>query len=391
MGSSLLSSTEKKEETTVVAGSSATIINQPSVESKEQPTKEAPGVTVQNQTPVITTKASVPQPKEPVTTINESQPKPTVTQPDTTAPTVKKPVIMVQTPKKPQPVHQEPVAEKETPQSQAQPEEPQDDGVVMEVKLVKKASNVLSKVVPKHSSISVLGYVKIESFDSRLRLMGTDLEKSLIIEVPYTNKIERLKSPLAISLEDLKRLSKVKASELRFGRENGNILVSYTGERGLRNEVIRKMDPTEFPEIPLPKGVFIPVKGLGLAISEACRFCSEEITRFAITGILLTKGEVVASDGKRLYRRFVPELQQEPKILIPNSLTMCHSVLSPELGRANPLINTPLPVRVRTQTGQDKKHRHLPAGRGGIAKYREVKRFTGKALPNPAPYSQEPF
>lgn len=248
--------------------------------------------------------------------------KPGETQSAHPSPT-KKSVVVVQTSKKPQPVHQEAVAEKEPPQSQEQTqpqaEEPKDDGVVLGVELVKEATAVLSKVVPKHSSISVLEYVKIESFDSRLRLMGTDLEKSVVIEVPYANKIERLKSPLAVSLEDLKRLSKVKAKELRFGRENGNVLVSYATDRGGRNEVLKKVDLTEFPEIPLPQGEFKMAKGLGLALSEAVQFCAEELSKYALTGILLTNGEVVSSDGKRLYRRLVPELKQQPDVLIPSS------------------------------------------------------------------------
>ena len=147
---------------------------------------------------------------------------------------------------------------------------------------------VFEKLVGKKLSLAEL--------KDRISLLGTDLEKSLIIEVPYTNKIERLKAPLAVSLEDLKRLSKVKARELRFGRENGNVLVSYATDRGGRNEVLRKIDLTEFPEIPLPQGEFKMVKGLGLALSEAVQFCADEVSRYALTGILLTNGEVVSSD-----------------------------------------------------------------------------------------------
>ena len=322
MGSSLLfSTTEKKKQPAVVVGSSATIVNKPKLDVKQATAEEKPQISVQPQPKATTITVRQPEQakgvaiKQPVTTAQQpkEQPKPVVAQhPGSTSQPVTKAAVLIQ-PAKKQPISQPQASEP------AKAEETSNGEISLGVEVIKESAMVLSKVVPKRSSMTILNYVKLDVLEGRLRLMGSDLEKSVVIDLPTNGKNGCLKEPLLIPLEDLKRLGKTKTDELRFSTENGNILVSYTGERGLRNEVLRKMDPTEFPEIPLPKGKFVPIKGLGLALSEACRFCSDEITRFAITGILLTKGEVVASDGKRLYRRFVPELQQEPKILIPNS------------------------------------------------------------------------
>lgn len=322
MGSSpLFSTTEKKKQPAVVVGSSATIINKPKPEVKQVIVEGKPQISVQPQPKATTIIARQPEQakgviiKPSIITVQQpkEQPKPIVAQQiGSTSQPVKKPAVVIQ-PAKKQPISQPQALEP------AKADETSNGEISLGVEVIKESAMVLGKVVPKRSSIPVLNYVKLDTSDGRLRLMGSDLEKSVVIDLPTNGKNGCLKEPLLIPLEDLKRLGKTKTDELRFSTENGNILVSYTGERGLRNEVLRKMDPTEFPEIPLPKGEFVPVKGLGLALSEACRFCSDEITRFAITGILLTKGEVVASDGKRLYRRFVPELQQEPRILIPNS------------------------------------------------------------------------
>ncbi|MBI4231898.1 hypothetical protein HY605_01585 [Candidatus Peregrinibacteria bacterium] len=217
----------------------------------------------------------------------------------------------IATPSKPSAVVQKVVKQEEAPDKKV--------SFAVNSEIFREASLLLSKIVQARSYLTTLRGVKLETLDSRLRLSGTDMERFLIADIPVINGDGgSIDKPAILSLDDLKRIGKTSTGELRLDITKERVLASYNSDYGIvRNETLQRMDDADFPDVPSPKGEFTAVEGLGLALSEVGGFCSDDgYSNFR--GILLSKGEVVSCDQKRLYRRFVTALNQEPDVLIPN-------------------------------------------------------------------------
>ncbi len=180
--------------------------------------------------------------------------------------------------------------------------------------------DVAERVVSRRSVLAVAGLVRIESGDARIRAYATDLQAWAWVDIrePLNAGVE---GTFLLDPPALRRLLRTGSQAFRFSLEEaGRIEVECAaGGETRRRETMENGDLKEFPSTHKPPCLAGAVPGLGLALYEASRFVSKESARYSLTGIRIQGRDVVASDGKRLYRRALTGLDAGSGVTAPMS------------------------------------------------------------------------
>jgi DNA polymerase-3 subunit beta len=207
--------------------------------------------------------------------------------------------------------------------------------VICNKNLLLKAFQAVSSVVPTKSSMPVLQNIKLTADEKTLFLSATDFEVGIQYPIPA-----EVKENGSVIIPD-HRLGGI----LRETTDEEITIETNEGVVNLQTKTskykIMCMDISEYPDFPVfneKKSISINSKGLREMVRKTTFATSQEITRYALTGLLMEikKKEVrmVASDGKRLAyikRRSEQNLDNEIKVIIsPKSLNLLERTIENE-------------------------------------------------------------
>ncbi|MEW6025737.1 MAG: DNA polymerase III subunit beta [Planctomycetota bacterium] len=198
-----------------------------------------------------------------------------------------------------------------------------------------KAFQVVSPVVPAKSSMPVLQNVKLSADDKALFISATDLEVG--IQYPLSAEIKE-KGTIIIPSGRLGGI-------LRETTDEQITIEGVGGAANIKTKTskykIMCMDSAEYPDFPAfneKKAISISASGLKEMVCKTTFAVSQEITRYALTGLLMEirKKELrmVASDGKRLAyikRRSEQEVASDIKVIVsPKALNLLERIIEDE-------------------------------------------------------------
>ena len=207
--------------------------------------------------------------------------------------------------------------------------------IVSSSALLKQLSSI-NGVVSSNPVVPILENFLFEINNSTLTITASDLETSMITELPVEARENgRIAAPAKILLETLKNLPDQPVT-FTIDEETYTIEISSSnGRYKLSGE-----NATDFPRVPVVKGgnaIEIPSSVLARAINKTIFAVSTDELRPAMTGIFvqLRSDNVtfVATDGHRLlrYRRFDISTSQEASLIIPRkAFTLLKSTLPAE-------------------------------------------------------------
>jgi DNA polymerase III subunit beta len=207
--------------------------------------------------------------------------------------------------------------------------------IVSSSALLKQLASI-NGVVANNPVVPILENFLFEISDSTLTITASDLETSMITELPVEAKENgRIAAPARILLDTLKNLPDQPVT-FTIDEETYTIEISSSnGRYKLSGE-----NATDFPRVPVVKGgnaIEIPSNVLARAINKTIFAVSNDELRPAMTGIFvqLRSDNVtfVATDGHRLlrYRRTDITTSQEASLIIPRkAFTLLKSTLPSE-------------------------------------------------------------
>ncbi|MBJ6119665.1 DNA polymerase III subunit beta [Pontibacter sp. BT310] len=207
--------------------------------------------------------------------------------------------------------------------------------IVSSSALLKQLASI-NGVVTNNPVVPILENFLFEISDSTLTITASDLETSMITELPVEAKENgRIAAPARILLDTLKNLPDQPVT-FTIDEETYTIEISSSnGRYKLSGE-----NATDFPRVPVVKGgnaIEIPSNVLARAINKTIFAVSNDELRPAMTGIFvqLRSDNVtfVATDGHRLlrYRRTDIATSQEASLIIPRkAFTLLKSTLPSE-------------------------------------------------------------
>ncbi|MBC5773626.1 DNA polymerase III subunit beta [Pontibacter sp. KCTC 32443] len=207
--------------------------------------------------------------------------------------------------------------------------------IVSSSALLKQLASI-NGVVTNNPVVPILENFLFEISDSTLTITASDLETSMITELPVEAKENgRIAAPAKILLDTLKNLPDQPVT-FTIDEETYTIEISSSnGRYKLSGE-----NATDFPRVPVVKGgnaIEIPSNVLSRAINKTIFAVSNDELRPAMTGIFvqLRSDNVtfVATDGHRLlrYRRTDIATSQEASLIIPRkAFTLLKSTLPTE-------------------------------------------------------------
>lgn len=207
--------------------------------------------------------------------------------------------------------------------------------IVSSSALLKQLSSI-NGVVTNNPVVPILENFLFEINNSKLTITASDLETSMITELPVEAKENgRIAAPAKILLETLKNLPDQPVT-FTIDEETYTIEISSSnGRYKLSGE-----NATDFPRVPVVQGgnaIEIPSNVLARAINKTIFAVSNDELRPAMTGIFVQlRSEnvtFVATDGHRLlrYRRTDVGTDQEASIIVPRkAFTLLKSTLPSE-------------------------------------------------------------
>lgn len=207
--------------------------------------------------------------------------------------------------------------------------------IVSSSALLKQLSSI-NGVVTNNPVVPILENFLFEISDSTLTITASDLETSMITQLPVEAKENgRIAAPAKILLETLKNLPDQPVT-FTIDEETYTIEISSSnGRYKLSGE-----NATDFPRVPSVQGgnaIEIPSNVLSRAINKTIFAVSSDELRPAMTGIFVQlRSEnvtFVATDGHRLlrYRRTDVGTDQEASIIVPRkAFTLLKSTLPSE-------------------------------------------------------------
>jgi DNA polymerase III subunit beta len=207
--------------------------------------------------------------------------------------------------------------------------------IVSSSALLKQLSSI-NGVVTNNPVVPILENFLFEINNSKLTITASDLETSMITELPVEAKENgRIAAPAKILLETLKNLPDQPVT-FTIDEETYTIEISSSnGRYKLSGE-----NATDFPRVPSVQGgnsIEIPSNVLSRAINKTIFAVSNDELRPAMTGIFVQlRSEnvtFVATDGHRLlrYRRTDVGTSQEASIIVPRkAFTLLKSTLPSE-------------------------------------------------------------
>jgi DNA polymerase III subunit beta len=207
--------------------------------------------------------------------------------------------------------------------------------IVSSSALLKQLASI-NGVVTNNPVVPILENFLFEISDSTLTITASDLETSMITQLPVEAKENgRIAAPARILLDTLKNLPDQPVT-FTIDEETYTIEISSSnGRYKLSGE-----NATDFPRVPVVQGgnaIEIPSNVLSRAINKTIFAVSNDELRPAMTGIFvqLRSDNVtfVATDGHRLlrYRRTDISTSQEASLIIPRkAFTLLKSTLPTE-------------------------------------------------------------
>ncbi|NEM99009.1 DNA polymerase III subunit beta [Pontibacter burrus] len=207
--------------------------------------------------------------------------------------------------------------------------------IVSSSALLKQLASI-NGVVTNNPVVPILENFLFEISDSTLTITASDLETSMITELPVEARENgRIAAPAKILLDTLKNLPDQPVT-FTIDEETYTIEISSSnGRYKLSGE-----NATDFPRVPVVTGgnaIEIPSNVLSRAINKTIFAVSNDELRPAMTGIFvqLRSDNVtfVATDGHRLlrYRRMDVATSQEASLIIPRkAFTLLKSTLPTE-------------------------------------------------------------
>jgi len=207
--------------------------------------------------------------------------------------------------------------------------------IVSSSALLKQLSSI-NGVVTNNPVVPILENFLFEISNSTLTITASDLETSMITELPVeAHEDGRIAAPARILLETLKNLPDQPVT-FTIDEETYTIEISSAnGRYKLSGE-----NATDFPRVPVVKGgnaIEVPSNILARAINKTIFAVSSDELRPAMTGIFVQlrpdNVTFVATDGHRLlrYRRTDISTDQEVSLIIPRkAFTLLKSTLPSE-------------------------------------------------------------
>lgn len=207
--------------------------------------------------------------------------------------------------------------------------------VICDKNLLLKAFQAASPLVPTKSAMPVLQNIKLTAEDKTLFLSSTDYEVGIMYPIAADVKEKGAVILPNQRLGGILRETMDEQITIEFSGTAANI-TTKTGKYK-----VMCMDMAEYPEFPAfndKKAISISANGLKDMVRKTTFATSKEITRYALTGLLLEikKKEIrmVASDGKRLAyikRRSEQELSNDVKVIIsPKSMDLLERIIETE-------------------------------------------------------------
>ena len=193
--------------------------------------------------------------------------------------------------------------------------------IVSSSALLKQLQSI-NGVVTNNPVVPILENFLFEIEDGKLTITASDLETSMMTELPVeARESGRIAAPARILLDTLKNLPDQPVT-FTLDEETYSIeIASSNGRYKLAGE-----NATDFPRVPVVKGtapVEMPSSSLSRAINKTIFAVSTDELRPAMTGILVQLADsqvtFVATDGHRLlrYRRSDVGAGQTSSIIIP--------------------------------------------------------------------------
>ena len=198
-----------------------------------------------------------------------------------------------------------------------------------------KAFQLVSPLVPTRSSMPVLQNIKLTTDDKTLFLSTTDLEVG--IQYPVSAEIKE-KGSLIIPGSKLGGiLRETPDAQITIEGTGGNVNIKTKTSK----YKIMCMDVAEYPDFPAfneKKAISISASGLKEMVCKTTFAVSQEVTRYALTGLLLEirKKDIrmITSDGKRLAyikHRSEQDVPTDIKVIVsPKSLNLLERLIEDE-------------------------------------------------------------
>lgn len=211
---------------------------------------------------------------------------------------------------------------------------------------LREAFAVLGKLMPNRSTLAVLHHVHIELVENRAILSATDLDHSL----SFTHRLEpdpltplartlaalrwkRDAGALLVPRDDLRNALKAvdKDGHVTFTPEGENTLhLSYPMSGQTVNTTVDTLPAADFPgpsEVKAASSFWFDA-ATRASLVEADGFSSSDKTRYVLCGVFLESvyadapcpPTLVATDGRRLYRRTVSCAGLEANCIIPSAV-----------------------------------------------------------------------
>lgn len=187
------------------------------------------------------------------------------------------------------------------------------------------------KVIVRRATLPILECLVLTPVkDGIIQLTATDLDTSLILDLPYEGE-PPLKAPVALKAKGLLKLLKTLDGESIILTSNASAVDKITGGTEIVTTAVTidgihvpAEGVADFPDIQKPDlSARMTLPGLAGAIEFCLPGMSTDESRMALNAVAIKSGKkeawVASTDGHRLYRAWIPT-GQNLDLLIPRSL-----------------------------------------------------------------------
>ena len=188
--------------------------------------------------------------------------------------------------------------------------------------LVEAVSAAGRAVTSRGSSLPVLSGIRFELTDNQLRLTGSDLDTTILVDKTVTGEADGVAVLPAKLIGDIAR--SLPAGKVEVAVEGEEAVI--TAQRA--QFTMRTIPATEFPKLPEPgaDAVVLPAAEFAEALRQVTVAASTEETRPILTGVQMSAEgsglRLVATDSYRLAVRDLPGtsvLREGQSVLVPSS------------------------------------------------------------------------
>lgn len=183
-----------------------------------------------------------------------------------------------------------------------------------------KGMKLVGSAVAAHSTIPILGHVKITAEGEKLILTATDLEVSIVCELPAKDVVAGITTLSADRFSSVVGAQAGEEISLNVDDQYATSIVSDTGTFKMLGQ-----SEADFPKVPDITGeilVELEASVLKTALEQAGYCASSDVTRHVLNGVFLKceKEElsIVATDGKRLAIAKLPGMKEKWELIVPS-------------------------------------------------------------------------